>query len=75
MASHRKTHLSSAAQPGAQFIQLQMREVEMVKEAFVQGVCMLPSASQPGGDGRLPEAENSLGDGSVQSFGQRREHH
>ena len=38
-------HLSGAAQPGAQFIQLQMRELEMAKEAFVQGLCMFPSAS------------------------------
>jgi hypothetical protein len=41
-------HLSGAAQPGAQFIQLQMGELEMVKEAFVQGLCMFPSASQKG---------------------------
>ena len=38
-------HLSGATQPGAQFIQLQMRELEMAKEAFVQGLCMFPSAS------------------------------
>jgi hypothetical protein len=36
-------HLSGAAQPGAQFIQLQMRELEMAKEAFVQGLCMFES--------------------------------
>ena len=41
-------HLSGATQPGAQFIQLQMRELEMVKEAFVQGLCMFPSANQKG---------------------------
>jgi hypothetical protein len=41
-------HLSGAAQPGAQFIQLQMGELEMAKEAFVQGLCMFPSTSQKG---------------------------
>ena len=41
-------HLCGAPKPGAQFIQLQMRELEMAKEAFVQGLCMFPSASQKG---------------------------
>jgi len=48
MASQRKTHLSGAAQPGAQFIQLQMREPEMDEEALVQGLCMSPGASEKG---------------------------
>ena len=38
MASQRKTHLRSAAQPDAQFVQLQMREMEMAEEVLVQGV-------------------------------------
>ena len=59
-------HLSGATQPGAQFIQLQMRELEMAKEAFVQGLCMLPGASQPGGDGRLTVAKDAFGSGWVQ---------
>jgi hypothetical protein len=41
-------HLCGAAQPGAQFIQLKMREPEMAEEAFVQGLCMVKSASQKG---------------------------
>ena len=41
-------NLVGAAQPGAQFIQLQMRELEMGEEAFVQGLCMLPSAGEKG---------------------------
>jgi hypothetical protein len=48
MASQRKTHLSGAVQPGSQFIQLQMREPEIGEEALVQGLCMLPSASEKG---------------------------
>ena len=33
------------------------------------------SASQPGGDGGLSKAEDSLSRGRVQPFGQRRQHH
>ena len=35
MASQRKTHLCGAAQPGAQFIQLQVWEVQMAEEVLV----------------------------------------
>ncbi len=31
-------HLCRAAQPGSQFIQLQMREVEMAEETLAQGL-------------------------------------
>ncbi len=48
MASQRKTHLCGAAQPGAQFIQLEMRDPEMTKEAFVQDLCMRVRASEKG---------------------------
>src|SRR5215472_16616164 len=62
-----------AAQPGSQFIQLEVREVEIAEGALVEGVRMLTSARQPGGDGGLPAAEDPLGSGKVQPFGQRRE--
>jgi hypothetical protein len=54
-------HLSGAAQPSSQFIQLDMRQPEIGKEALVQGLCMLTSASEPGGDGGLSVAEDPLG--------------
>ncbi len=41
-------YLSGAAQAGAQFIQLQMRDLELTKEAFVHGLCMLACASEKG---------------------------
>jgi hypothetical protein len=50
-----------------------MREPEMGEEAFVQGLCMLPSASEPGGDGGLSVAEDPFSGRSIQPFGQRRE--
>jgi hypothetical protein len=68
-------HLFSAAQPCAQFVQLQVRLVEMEEEALVQGLCVLACASEPRGDGGLTVAEDSFGRGSIQSFGQCRQHH
>ncbi len=46
-------------------------EVEMAKDAFVPGVCVLASASQPGGDSRLSVAEDTFSRGRVQPFGKR----
>src|SRR5579863_205363 len=43
-------HLRMAAQPRAQFVQLQVREPQMAEETLVQGLCVFPGASQPGGD-------------------------
>jgi hypothetical protein len=36
-------YLLVAQEPGAQFIQLEMRELEMAEEALVQGLCMSPA--------------------------------
>jgi hypothetical protein len=41
-------HLRMASEPSAQFVQLQVLEVEMAEEAYVQGLCMFPSASEKG---------------------------
>jgi hypothetical protein len=68
-------HVCGAAQPGAQFVQLQVREPQMAEGALVQGLCVLASASQPAGDRGLPIAEDTLCGGSIQPFGQRRQHH
>ncbi len=64
-----------AAEPCSQFIQLQVWEPEMAEAAFVQELRVLTCTSQPGGNGRLPGAEDPCGGGRVQTFGQRREHH
>ncbi len=68
-------HLLGVAQPSAQFIQLEVRELEMGEKALVQRLSVLACAREPGGDGGLPVAEDPFGRRSVQSFGQRREHH
>jgi hypothetical protein len=41
-------HVLRAAQPGSQFIQLEMWELQMAEGPLVQGQCMFPSASQKG---------------------------
>jgi hypothetical protein len=60
-------HLFGTAEPGAQFVQLQVWEVQMAEEAFVQGLSVRARARQPGGDGRLPVAEDPFGGGNIQS--------
>jgi len=62
-------NLLGAAEPGAQLVQLEVGEMEMAEEAHVQGVRVLASTRQPGGNGRLPVAEYSLGGRGVQPFG------
>ena len=64
-------HLLGAAQPGAQFVQLDVWELEMQEEALVQGVCVLASTEEPGGNRGLSKAEDSFGGGRVEPFGQR----
>jgi hypothetical protein len=69
MASHRKTDLVGAAEPGAQFIQLQMREPEGAERALVQHLRMRGRARQPRGDGGLMVTEDPLRGGRVEPFG------
>ncbi len=68
-------HLLGAAEPCTEFVQLKVREVEMAEEALVQGVRVLASSGEPGGNGGLTKAEDPLCGRGVQPFGQRREHH
>jgi hypothetical protein len=41
-------HLCGAAQPGAQFVQQEMGDLEVTEAAFVQGLSVLASARQKG---------------------------
>ena len=68
-------HLCGAAQPGSDFVQLEVRDVEVAEAALMEGLSMLACTSEPGGDGRLPVAEDPLGSRSIQSFGKGREHY
>jgi hypothetical protein len=67
-------HLFGAPQPGSQFVQLQVREMQVTEAALVQALSVLACAREPGGDGGLPVAEDPFGGGSVQPFGQCRQH-
>ncbi|MFL5665262.1 MAG: hypothetical protein ACJ8BW_28540 [Ktedonobacteraceae bacterium] len=40
----------------------------MEEEALVQGLCVLASTGQPGGERGLSITEDPLGDGRVQAF-------
>jgi len=68
-------HLCSAAQPRAEFVQLQVGDLQVAETALMEDLSVYSCTSEPGGDGRLTVAEDPLGGGGVQSFGQRGEHH
>ena len=57
-------HLCCAAQPRAQFVQLEVREPQMAEGQLMQRLRMLASTGQPGGDGGLPKAERNLAAGN-----------
>src|SRR5947209_7308970 len=67
-------HLLRTPKPGAQFVQLKVREPEMAEGALVQDLSMRALARQPRGDRGLTGAEDPRGLGRVQPFCQRREH-
>ena len=52
-----------------------MREVQVAEAAIMEELSVPACASEPGGDGGLTIPEDPFGGGSVQSFGQRRQHH
>ncbi len=54
-------HLCGAAQPRAQFVQLEVWEPEMAEGALVQSLCVLTSTSQPPRDGGLAKSEDPRG--------------
>jgi hypothetical protein len=54
-------HLGGAAQPGAQFVELQMRNVQVAEAALMEDLSVLACPSEPGDDGGLTVAEDSLG--------------
>jgi len=54
-------HLSGAAQPRAEFVQLHVREVEVAEGAFVQELRVQARTRQPGSVGDLLKAEDACG--------------
>ena len=68
-------NLLGAAQPGAQLVELQMREMQMAEDALVQGVHVPACSSEPSRHRGLSKAKDPLCGGKVEPFGQSREHH
>src|SRR5713226_10347979 len=68
-------YLFGATQPGTQFVQLEIRKLEVAEKVLVEALSVLPSAGQPGDDRGLTVAEDPFGSGRIQSFGQRSQHH
>jgi hypothetical protein len=64
-------HLCGAAQPGAQFVPLEVGDLEVAEAALVQGLSVRALARQPESDGGLTVAEDTFGGGSIQPFGER----
>ena len=67
--------LLGVAQPGAQFVQLEMREVQGTEAALMEELSVPACAREPGGDAGLSVTEDPFSGGRVQTFGQRREDH
>jgi hypothetical protein len=63
-----------AAQPRAEFIELQMGKGELAEGAFMQALSMCSSASEPVGDGGMPDAKDPFCCREIQPFGQRTQH-
>src|SRR5215469_17803218 len=72
IASHRKTHLGGAAEPCTNFIQLEVRNVQVAEGVLMEELSVLACPSEPRGDSGLTVAEDSFGGGRIQSFGQPR---
>ncbi len=68
-------YLCGAAQSDSNFVQLQVREVQVVEGSLMEELSVLACASEPGGDGGLTGAEDPFGSRKIQPFGQRSEHH
>ena len=67
-------HLRSIAKPRAEFVKLDMREMEVTEPVVVQRRTVLAGACQPGGDRRVGMTKHPFRCRDVQPFGQRRQH-
>jgi hypothetical protein len=68
-------HLCGAAQPRAEFVQLEVRDLQVAEATLMEVLSVASCASEPRRDGGLTITEDPFGGGWVQTFGQRREHH
>src|SRR5215467_14390510 len=68
-------HLGGAAQPGSNFVQLEVWDLEGAEAALMEGLSMLAGASEPDGNGRLSVPKDPFGGRSIQPFSKGREHY
>jgi hypothetical protein len=52
-----------------------VRDLEVAEIVLVHGLSVHASAGQPGSDGGMMVAEDTLCSGGIQPFGERRQHH
>jgi hypothetical protein len=64
-------HVRPTAQPRAQFVELDVRQVEVAKDAVVQRRAVCPGPREPGGNGRMTMAEEVHRGGHREPFRQR----
>ena len=62
-------HVRPIAQACAQFIKLEMRQLEVADPAVVQGGAVLASPRQPGADRAFPVSKHAHGCGDAQPSG------
>ena len=67
-------HLCGTPKPGAQFVQLQVREMQVAEGSFVQALRMFACTREPTGNRGLPKAEDAFSRGGIQRLGQCRQH-
>ena len=58
-----------------QFVQLEVWDMQSAKEAIVQRLSVQTCASEPGSDGGLSKAKDTLSSRRIQPFGERSQHH
>ena len=68
-------NLCSAAQPRAEFVQLQVGDLQVAEAALMEDLSVAACASEPCRDGGLTITEDPQGFGWVQTFGECSEHH
>src|SRR5215472_3347842 len=68
-------HLGGAAQACANFVQLEVREVQVAETALMKKLSVPACAREPRGDSGLSIAEDPRGSRWVEPFGQRGQHH
>src|SRR5262249_993538 len=67
-------YLSTVAEPGTQFIELDVRQVQALENAVVEHGSVLPSSSQPGGDCGVALAKDPYRRRDIHPFCERSQH-